>query len=308
MASEMFVNNSAQTMIESWFIPLDILSIICNVLVIGLATLFLFVIIFDKTCHTVAMMLIANSCLAKLIFSIDLLSASIFSIENDLKEIEYEDSFCIFRCYMGYAACSVVNYSYLLQGIYRYVTVIYPTRLFWRSGKIQMLLICITWIIGFSYSIVFIFTNEIIYNVDNQICQLPLRLSFSIIFAAHFIYIIPILLIMFIYFKLVRYVHRMSKRVTPVNALYRAQRELKMLRRTIILVMILITIGFPNALFMFMSFFNSPPKYYLRIAFLFFDIPLLLVIIALFQFTDPLKTSLIKRIKRRANIVVVVVR
>jgi hypothetical protein len=37
---------------------------------------------------------------------------------------------------------------------------------------------------------------------------------------------------MMIYYKLVRYVHEMGKHVTTANTLLRAQRELKMVRRT----------------------------------------------------------------------------
>jgi len=302
--SDIFVNKSIPTIVESWFIPLDILVIICTILVIVLAIFFLCLIILDKTCHTIPMMLITNSCLSELIFSINLLIAGIFSIKNDLKRLEYEDSFCIFRCYMGYSACGIMNYSYLLQALYRYIIVIYPTRLFYQSRKIQILLIFITWIIGFLYPIVFISTNEIIYNVDNQICYLPFRFTFSIIYAAHCIYIIPVTLIIFIYYKLVRYVHQMSKHVKHSNALFRAQKQLKMIRRIVILVMILLTLGIPDTLFIILSFVNSEPIYNLRIDVIFIGISLIFVIIALFQFTDPLKTSLIKRIKRRSNIVV----
>jgi hypothetical protein len=112
---------------------------------------------------------------------------------------------------------------------------------------------------------------------------------------------------MFIYFKLILYVREINKRVTPINTLFHAQRELKMVRRTVILISILFTLGFPYALFIFISFFTIPPKYHYRIAFLFIDVSSVLVMIALFQFTDPLKTSIMKLIKRRPNVVVATV-
>jgi hypothetical protein len=96
----------------------------------------------------------------------------------------------------------------------------------------------------------------------------------------------------------------MSKHVTIANTLSRAQRELKMVRRTVILVTILVISCFPYALFLFLSFFNSTPKYHFRIGFAFIDVSLLLMMIVLFQFTDPVKTSLMKRINRRSNMVV----
>jgi hypothetical protein len=188
--------------------------------------------------------------------------------------------------------------SYLLQAIYRFIRIVYPTRLFYQSVKFQLFLICLTWIFGYLYPIVFLVRGEILYNIDNQICQLPLHLSFSIIYMANFAYITPVFLTMIIYLKLVRYVKAMSVRVTLVNTLSRARRELKMVRRTVILVSILIVYCFPYAMFIFLSFFIVIPKYHFRISYVFIDASYLFVMIALFQFTDPLKASIMKTIHR----------
>ena len=106
---------------------------------------------------------------------------------------------------------------------------------------------------------------------------------------------------MFIYFKLVRYVRQMNKNVTSVNILFRAQRELRMVRRTVILVSILFILCFPYAMFIFISFFTSIPKYHFRIAFLFIDISVVFVMIALFQFNDLIKISIMKIINLETN-------
>ena len=111
------------------------------------------------------------------------------------------------------------------------------------------------------------FTNEIIYNVDNQICQLPLRFSFSLIYAVLCIYIIPLSMIVFIYSKLLRYIKQMNKLITPINNLTRAKRELIIVQRIVVLIIILFAAGFPYALFILMSFFNRAPKYHFRMAF-----------------------------------------
>ena len=108
---------------------------------------------------------------------------------------------------------------------------------------------------------------------------------------------------MLIYFKLVRYVHDMSKRITPANTLVRAQRELKMVRRTVILVMILFISGVPYSSFIFLSFANRAPQYHFRIAYVFVNGSMLFVMIALFQFTDPFKESIKKIIYGRPNTV-----
>jgi hypothetical protein len=301
----MFIKNSTTITIERWFIPFDILLIVCSTLVIILSILFLFIIVLDKTCHTVSMMLVANSCIIAFTSGCNLLSLCIFTLENDLKQVQSQDSLCVFRAYLNYVSGALFFSSFLLQALYRYVIIVYRNYLFLQSFLFQFLVICLSWIYGIICPFPFIFTNEIIYNVDNQICQLPLRLSFSIIFVAFCVYFIPISLIMFIYLKLVRYVKQMSKRVTRLNTLSRTQRELKMVRRTVILVTILITVCFPYALFILMSFFNRAPKYHFRIAYLFVNASLLSVMIVLFQFTNALKTSIMKRIKQQSNMVVV---
>jgi hypothetical protein len=93
----------------------------------------------------------------------------------------------------------------------------------------------------------------------------------------------------------------MSKRAAPGNTISRAQRELKMIVRIIRLISILLFAGIPYTIFIFMSFFNSAPKYDFRIAFIFVDVSLALVMIALFQNTDPVKASLMKKMNWRPN-------
>ena len=286
--------NSTTTNVESWFIPLDIIMIGCTISSIILFIVFLLIIFLDKTCHTVPMLLLANSFTTGLICASTMLSLSIFMLHNDIKQIVYQDSFCIFRGYMSAVSGAVGFYSFVLQAVYRYISVIYLNRLSWRSFRFQMSLIFFTWIFAFLYPIGFLFTNEIIYNIDNQICMFPLSLSFSIIYTEFLIYVLPISMIIFIYLKLILYVKRMNKRITPANTLVRAQRELKMVRRTVVLMMILFIVCLPYVIFILLSFFKSAPKYHFRIAYLFIDISILLTGIVLFQFNEPLKTFLIK--------------
>jgi len=90
----------------------------------------------------------------------------------------------------------------------------------------------------------------------------------------------------------------MSKLVTPVNQLLRIRRELKMVRRIVMLLLILVALGLPYTIFFIISFFTHPPKYHFRLAFLSVDISLACVIIALGQFSDPIKTFVIRIINK----------
>ncbi|CAF0736622.1 unnamed protein product [Adineta steineri] len=155
----------------------------------------------------------------------------------------------------------------------------------------------LTWMAAFIFACPYIVTNAIKYYVDDQICQLPLHLSFLEVYNVFCVYIILINSTEFIYFKLTRYVRGMNKRVILVNILLRGKKELKMVFRIFILISVFL-------IFVFMRFMTSPPKYHFRIALTLIEISLVFVMIVLFKFTDPVRTSIMKRINRRSNIVV----
>jgi hypothetical protein len=167
-----------------------------------------------------------------------------------------------------------------------------------------MCLIVLAWILAFTFPIPFTVTGEIIYIVDNQICLVPIRFSLSMLYIPNFIYLIPVHLVLFIYIKLVRYVHGMSKRVTLINTLRRARRNLKVVQRIVFLTQMLFISGFPMTLFVFLSFANRTPRYNYRIGFIFVHVSMLSAIIALFQFTDSLIASVKKIIYGRPTIVI----
>ncbi|CAF3816897.1 unnamed protein product [Rotaria sordida] len=291
-----FDNNSSITNIEPWYIPMDILRIVCIIMTIVIALILLAIIASKQIPRTAPMMLMANACLSELVCVCTALGLAAFTLDNDLKRIQYQDSFCVFRAYINYSMTVIQNHSYNLQAIYRYVTVVYPTRIFWQSCRLQLCLIIITWIFGLVAFIPFLFTDYIKYNVENQICQAPIRLSFAIIYIALVIYIIPNMILNIIYIKLVRYVRDMNKRVTSANVLARAERELKMVRNIVTISTILVILGLPYAIFILMSFFTTIPKYHFRIAFIFIDISTTATMIALFKTTDVIKVAAVQTV------------
>ncbi|CAF4150736.1 unnamed protein product [Adineta steineri] len=95
----------------------------------------------------------------------------------------------------------------------------------------------------------------------------------------------------------------MSKRVVSANTLSRARKELQMVRRIVILVMILVFVCLPYEIFTIVSLFTNAPKYDFRIAYLFVDLSYALVMICLFQFTEPVKAYIMKKVKQPTNII-----
>jgi hypothetical protein len=285
---------------ELWFLPFDVLMIITTSLTLILGVIFLCIVITHKICWSVPMILICNSCLAEVLLSCILLSMAIFTFEHDLKKDVEDTSFCVTIAFLCYITDTVQNYSYLLTAIYRYVSVVYPTKILWQSAKFQVCLIIGQWIFCIVFALPLLLTGQIMYNIDNQICQVPLRLSLAVIYISIILYIIPNLSILFVYIKLARYVRQMSIRTISAQTLFHARRELRLVQRTFILTNILIILGIPYAIFTFISFFTTPPKYHFRIAYICIDISILSIMIVTYCFTKQIQ-EIIQKLLPQSN-------
>lgn len=302
-----FYNDLAENNSEAWFIATDVLQLAISILDVVLAILFLCCIVVDKILRTAPIILAINSCLSELMLTSTLLWTASIALKNDLQRARYPDSFCVLRCYLIHCGCFLQGYSYLLQAVYRYILILHPSRLAWQTCRTQLILIVITWLFAFVHAIPFLTSDGIVYNADNQVCQMLLGLHTLMIYMMFIDYILPMLLIVLVYAVLFQYVKKMGKRAKSNNTLARAQRNLKMVRRAVLLIVSIIAVGFPFTLFMIMAFFDAAPKYHFRIIFLFGGLSILVVMVALYQFTDPIKTSITKRIKKQSTKVLPIV-
>jgi len=292
------MDNSTVIKTELWFIPIDAIMIIITTLTIILGLIFLFIVITHRICWSIPMLLTCNSCLAEILLSCVLLNMAIFTLQQDLKKDTGNMSFCVIIGFLGYVTDIMQNYSYLVIAMYRYISIIYPARILWQSTKFQVCLIIGQWIFCIVFALPLLLTGQIIYNIDNQICQVPLHLSVFMIYVTIILYIIPNLGILCIYIKLARYVRQKSIRTTLPNTLFRARRELRLVQRTFILTSILIILGIPYMIFILISFFTTPPKYHFRIAYIFVDIGILSIMIMTYFFTQQIKEIIQKRLPR----------
>ncbi|CAF3945458.1 unnamed protein product [Rotaria sp. Silwood1] len=94
------------------------------------------------------MMLTGNICLSALICGCCMLAMCLTTFKNDLNQIQFQDSLCIFRAYITYVSGALFINSFLLTAIRQYFTVIYRNRLYFQSIRFQFLLICLTWILA----------------------------------------------------------------------------------------------------------------------------------------------------------------
>ncbi|CAF0721185.1 unnamed protein product [Adineta steineri] len=249
------------------------------------------------------MLLVCNSSVAIILSSCVLLKMAIFTLQHDLNQSSEKNlSFCVILGFLLYATVSVQNYSYLLTAVYQYMSVVYSNKIMWRTIKIQWCLIIVIWIVCIIDILPVFVTGQITYNVNNQSCQVPLRLSLPLIYVAAIIYMIPNSGIVVVYIKLTQYVQQMSSRTISNNTIFHARRELRLLKRTFILSSTLIVLGLPYMIFNLISFFTTPPKYDLRIAYICIDISVLVVVIIGYCFTPNIGTIIRKILSRSAPV------
>ncbi len=288
-------NNTTTVNFEPWFIVINISNITSLVLAILLAIMFLTIVIFNKTCQIIPIMLTSNSCIAEIIYGCNMLSMAVFTFENDRKQRVFQDALCAFRNYFGYVGTALLLYSFTLQAIYRYIIVVYPTRISWQSIRFQGMLICFFWIFSITSLLPWLLMGVTTYDVDNQACMLPFQLSFPIIYSVSVVYMIPVSIIIFTYFKLVRYVRQMNSRATSsTQSIFQARRELVMVQRIVTIISILLILGLPYTIFMFTSFITKLPKYHYRISILFVDLAQAFIMVVLLKSSQPVMNVLLK--------------
>jgi hypothetical protein len=246
-------------------------------------------------------MLTSNSCVAEILYGSSMLSIAVFTLQNDIKHRAFQDKLCTFRDYLGFLGTALLLYSFTLQAFYRYIIVVYPTCISWQSIRVQGILVCFSWLFCIISLLPWLLMGTATYNVDNQACILPFRLSVPIIYNVTLVYLIPVSIIILIYFKLVRYVHQMSTHSTlSAQTLQQARRELVVVRRVIITISILLILGIPYTTFVLISFVTKPPKYYYRIALFFSDLSQSFIIIVLFKFSKPVM-DILRKFRRMSS-------
>lgn len=183
------------------------------------------------------------------------------------------------------------NYSY---NLHRYLIIVYPSLRLYRSYRFQLVLILLLWIFGFVVLIPLFYFDQIEYNIDNDICQVPIRLSWGMMYLIIVVYLIPNVLVNVIYWKLIRHVHRMNERMKRICLLSRRKRELKMIKTIVTINTILVIFSVPSVIFLLISCFTTIPKWHFRILFFFTDLCTTALIIVVLKTTEPVRNAVMK--------------
>lgn len=159
----------------SWYIPIDILIIIISLLTAIFAFIFIVIIIFNRTLRNLSTVLSSHTCLSIAFFSLTITLIAVHQYQCDTMStadsMMCNDSFCIIRNYLNTVGTTWALYSFLIQAIHRYLTVVYPSKLLLKRYRFYSLMIMIQLLIALFVPCPFHFiVSSIQYDPYNYVC------------------------------------------------------------------------------------------------------------------------------------------
>jgi hypothetical protein len=240
-------------------------------------------------------LLASNTFLAALTYSSAHFAIAISVLKSDIAVINgvrtnLYNPFCMTSAFVFYSGCALLYYSYVMEAVQRFVRVVLYDCRSLHKRRIQLLFIVLQWVLCIlGTSIPLSLTNQLQYDIYNNMCIIPIRSSGWTMYYAIFCYSIPLVLISIFYQRLIQYIlvarGRVSACLISGSVIVAAQRQLTLIKRVIILVSILLISGLPYSAFIITGFWTDPPIYQFRISFLCVDIALASVVCTMFCYS-----------------------
>jgi hypothetical protein len=222
------------------------ISMSCALISIFVSCGILLLIYLTKRLHTIAHLLICNTCLSSIFYSI---VQSINYIYLIFITWETSDILCRCRGYFGYMSIAAVVYSYFIQALSRYFFSIFHTNHRWMvSFKIHYILILIQWIVVIIVPLPALVTKDIYYR-PTFLCWVPEKDLLHVIYTLFAYYLIPVTFIVGIYIKIYRLVKHYEKTSLDSMRKIKQHRNLEILRNILILTGIYTIGGIPTVIY-----------------------------------------------------------
>ncbi|CAF1369817.1 unnamed protein product [Adineta ricciae] len=183
-----------------------------------------------------------------------------FNIQTFLGDI-YGENFnsptCILKGHVFYAFINALYYSFVNQAFYRYCRILYPMNRWFQLLRVYLIIFFVELLlINIILSVQTYIWYDIIYLNNEYYCLLDYKRIRSVIWVVFNIYAIPLSLIIVIYFRVGRFLRRQQTNHTLMIK-QRQQRDFIILRRIIIIIGILIILGVPTIVLIFVFFITG---------------------------------------------------
>ncbi|CAF1292779.1 unnamed protein product [Rotaria sordida] len=248
-----------------WYFVNDSLMIIGNVIGIVVAFIFIFTIIrLDHPSYSISNLIVCNTCLAIGLTSTIMLINACYALKNDFRGINHSDSFCILRGTLLTLFYIYMYTSFCLKAFNRLRCIVFHTHSILTSYRCLLIVIVFQWLITILLFLAIILTDGIDYDSGSHLCFIPITKTNQFIFMM-IIYYICMLFVLSVYMYILYYVLHL-----PLLERYRRKRQLALLRRILVLLIMLIIPGLLSSFLLFhWIFFGTIPSYSFKISTLF---------------------------------------
>ena len=159
--------------------------------------------------------------------------------------ISVNDYYCELRSYINYVFICAFYYSCALQAVFRLFRVVFPKQKILQSSHVFITATIIQWIIPILYILAYLLNQDFEYHPEINSCWLSFKNIRALSIAMAFVYGTPLILVSLIYVWIIRYIRQTSQ--TEVVRQIANKRDLVIVKRIIILVLINMGIGIPTA-------------------------------------------------------------
>ncbi|CAF3743212.1 unnamed protein product [Adineta steineri] len=187
-----------------------------------------------------------------LIYSALLISMSVRSILGDLYNKSFDSSWCIFSGYLAVILLGMLYMNFLNQAFYRLIRIAYSQNRRFQSVKLYIILPIIEIIILTCILLCILMPlNGVTYLPNDQFCHPTFTNIPGVLSTAFVIYVCPFCCLLFIYLHITRFIHQQGNKQTLIIK-QRQARDLLIIRRILIIVNLLLIIGIPALVLIFM--------------------------------------------------------
>ena len=140
--------------------------ILFNALGTVCAVIFIVTVIIHRQCHTKTNFLVCNSAMAGVICNTVAGIQGVYQLVGDSN-----DSLCILRAHLFYAAIGLLYHTLCVQALHRLVVTVLSARRSLQSKGVIIIVVIIQWSISCSFTLPIILNHRIHFDVGSNLCS-----------------------------------------------------------------------------------------------------------------------------------------
>ncbi|CAF0987594.1 unnamed protein product [Adineta steineri] len=225
-------------------------------------------------------------------------SFNIQTVLGNLYEYDFNTSWCVVLGYLAPTLACSLFWAFVNQAFFRLCRVVYPTVRRLQSYQLYIILPFIELIFSCILMSLILFLHSIIYLPTDYYCFVPFTNVYSMFWLVLNNYGSPVGVLLFIYIRITIFLRRQTN--TPTLIVKQRQHpDLLVIRRILITVGFVISLGIPAMIFLVM-FFITNEQYPLTFPFLCFFISISMLGLCLLTiiFTPQLKKTVVKIVQQ----------